>query len=63
MTETDWVPTPEDVAFSNFFHSYLNEFQPNDWAELRKQYGVKIVNNEIRFDTEEDRLLFLIRWS
>ena len=57
-------------AFENFFQDLVmnnlgkdlqdrDEWGPKYW----RQFGLDVKNSKIVFDSEEQRLLFLLRWS
>jgi len=66
MTDNDAVAD----AFENFFHDLVMNnldkivqdkyvWGPKYW----RQFGLDVKNSKIVFDSEEQRLLFLLRWS
>lgn len=54
-----------DNAFENFFHDWVFNHQdkavwgPKYW----RRFGVDVRNSQLVFDSEEDQLLFLLRWA
>lgn len=59
MTYTPFTP------FENFFHDWVENRQDKaPWGpEYWEQFGVGIRNNQLVFNSEQHRLLFLLRWS
>jgi hypothetical protein len=70
---TEVVMTVNDAvtdAFENFFHDFVmnnldKNVQDKDvWGpKYWRQFGLDVKNNKIVFDSEEQRLLFLLSWS
>jgi hypothetical protein len=65
---TEVVMTVNDAvtdAFENFFHDFvMNNLDKDVWGpKYWRQFGLDVKNSKIVFDNEEQRLLFLLRWS
>jgi len=66
MTDND----ADAFAFENFFQDLVmnnlgKDIQDRDvWGpKYWRQFGLDVKNSKIVFDSEEQRLLFLLRWS
>jgi len=66
MTDND----ADAFAFENFFQDLVmnnlgKDIQDRDvWGpKYWRQFGLDVKNDKIVFDSEEQRLLFLLRWS
>jgi hypothetical protein len=54
-----------DTPFENFFAYWVYNRQdlPNWGPEYWRQFGVDVKDSQLVFDSEQHRLLFLLRWS